>query len=542
MSVIPSAILRGLCLLVACAWTGAASAAQAKNVIILVADGGGFNAFAAGSLYEHGRLGAQVHDGPAWLKLASHTASIDTFKARENSQSDLLAANDTNFGTWDIRPDGNTAGPPFKGYKNLLNVPTDSAASATTMATGIKTRNGRVNYVPDGDDEVPAFGKNISEIARSLGKSAGVVTTVQWNDATPACFGAAHNIARSGRRDIANEMLSADVLDVIMGGGHPEYDKNAAPRTPASEADYDIVGGSYTWQQLKSQNHAGGWKLVETRAQFASLLAANPPRKVFGLARVSNALQSERNTQDWNRDGRIDAADLKFAPAFKDPFNANLPDLPLMANGALNILARNPKGFFLMIEGGAVDKAAHANHPGRWIENQVEFNHTVAAVVEWVNKYSSWDDTLIIITADHETGLAWGPNSDNLPYEPLINRGAARMPGVWYNTGGHSASLVPIKARGQGAALFNTRILGRDPVRGPYVDNTIIFEVMKAALTGAPLPDPPTHARLDTDSTSPKSSSTTKPSSGKAKTTSRSSTRPKTSSNSAKNNELLKDD
>ncbi len=140
-----------------------------------------------------------------------------------------------------------------------------------------------------------------------------------------------------------------------------------------------------------------------------------------------------------------------------------------------------------MIEGGAVDKSAHVNHTGRTIEEMVDFNATVRAVEEWVNQYSSWRETLVIVTSDHETGMLWGLNSDREPFDPIISRGPWKTPGMQFNSGNHTNSLVPLRARGAGASLFESRILGYDPVFGRYVDNTSVFEVMRAAM-GAQLP------------------------------------------------------
>ena len=81
-----------------------------------------------------------------------------------------------------------------------------------------------------------------------------------------------------------------------------------------------------------------------------------------------------------------------------------------------------------MIEGGAVDWANHANEPDRMIEEQIDFVKAVEAVVAWVDKHSNWNDTLLILTADHECGLLWGPDSDRVAFQPLADRGRARCP------------------------------------------------------------------------------------------------------------------
>jgi alkaline phosphatase len=82
-----------------------------------------------------------------------------------------------------------------------------------------------------------------------------------------------------------------------------------------------------------------------------------------------------------------------------------------MTSAAINVLDNNPDGFFLMIEGGAADWASHANQSGRVIEEQIAFEKAIETVIEWVNKNSTWDDTLLIVTSDHETGYITGPDS-----------------------------------------------------------------------------------------------------------------------------------
>jgi alkaline phosphatase len=159
-----------------------------------------------------------------------------------------------------------------------------------------------------------------------------------------------------------------------------------------------------------------------------------------------------------------------------------------MTRGAINVLSRNPNGFFLLVEGGAVDWANHANHMARMIEEQVDFTHAIEAVVQWVDAHSNWDETLLIVTADHETGDLWGPDSGptsdmlHFPWDPIQNNGKGKMPGYRYHSTGHAGSLVPLFARGRGAELFARLVDGQDPMYGPYVDNTDVFKVMNASL------------------------------------------------------------
>jgi alkaline phosphatase len=170
-------------------------------------------------------------------------------------------------------------------------------------------------------------------------------------------------------------------------------------------------------------------------------------------------------------------------PALDTPLNTSVPSLATMVQGALNILDDRPAGFFLMVEGGAPDWAAHDNQMGRLLQEQIAFQEAVEAVVAWVQTHSSWDETLVVITADHETGMLWGPESDTVPFAPLVDRGPGCVPGFKFNSEKHTNSLVPVYARGPGSERLADMVQGTDPVRGPYVDNTDIAKLLHQAVS-----------------------------------------------------------
>jgi len=174
------------------------------------------------------------------------------------------------------------------------------------------------------------------------------------------------------------------------------------------------------------------------------------------------------------------------------PLNTNVPDLATMALGTLNVLNQNPNGFFVQIEGGAIDWAGHDNQKGRIIEEHIHFHNAIEAVVAWVEANSSWSETLLIVTSDHDTGLPLGPNSDTIAFQPVQNNGQGEMPGLMFHTTGHSNDLVPLFAHGAGADVFHQLIRGSDPRYGQYIDNTDIFHVMYQAL----IPEPTTAGLL----------------------------------------------
>ncbi|MGE5612269.1 MAG: alkaline phosphatase [Bacillota bacterium] len=465
-------------------------AAKARNIILMVSDGTGYNCFEAASYYQYGRAGQQPYDEPGWVRYACRTSPLNRSDNPTGTEEQDKAIVYNTEKAWDkakepvVDPNSKPAGTgPFKGYNFLKTTYTDSAAAASALASGVKTYNGSIGYAngpePEGQSLIR---RTIAEIAKTRGLSTGVITSVPWSHATPAGIGGVHNAHRDRYDAIANEMLNSKHLDLMMGAGHPEFDDNGAPREPKKRSDYNYVGGLETWEKLKDGTHPGGWTLVQTKAEFEALMHGLTPKKVVGTAQVASTLQQGRQTRDWDGDTYVDAADRRSAPAYGDPLNPTVPTLPTMAKAALNILNNRGTGFFLMIEGGAVDWANHANQPGRMIEEACDFLAALRAVNDWVNTYSSWDETLVIVTADHETGLLWGPNSDTVAFDKVVNNGAGKMPGLHYNATSHSASLVPLFAKGPGSELFESMIVAYDPVRGAYVDNTDIFKVMKQTL------------------------------------------------------------
>ena len=144
-----------------------------------------------------------------------------------------------------------------------------------------------------------------------------------------------------------------------------------------------------------------------------------------------------------------------------------------------------------MVEGGAVDWAAHANNLPRIIEEQIDFNLAVEEAVKWVEKNSSWDETLLIVTTDHGNGMLQGPDSDSNLFSEIINQGAGALPLVRWHTDNHTRELVPVYAKGKGATFFET-IAHKEPNLGKfykvpqeaqrYIDNTHIFDVSAKTL------------------------------------------------------------
>ncbi|MBN1766216.1 MAG: alkaline phosphatase [Sedimentisphaerales bacterium] len=415
-----------------------------RNIIIMISDGGGYNHVDAASLYEYGTTGVQVYEGfPVQL-------AMSTYSVLGNYNPDIA---------WT-----------YFNYFTLMA--TDSAGAATTMSTGIKTYDG---YLGMGTDIQPI--EHIIEVCEDLGMATGVITSMVISHATPAGF-SVHHTSRLEYSVIAQKMIYESGLDVIMGCGHPFYDHNGIY---TGDGFYHYVGEA-TWTDLLNGTAGGdadgdgiadAWTLIQTRQEFQDLMSGETPQRVCGIAQVDWTLQQTRGG-DFN------------AGPFEVAFIETVPTLEEMTVGALNVLDNDPNGFFLMVEGGAVDQASHNNESGRMIEEEIDFNRSVEAVVDWVQTNSSWEETLVIVTADHECGYLTGPGSGELPegpvWNPLVNNGAGVQPGMQWNHWDHTNMLVPFYAKGCGACSFDNEPMFVDTVRGLTIDNTSIGRVFRQLL------------------------------------------------------------
>ncbi|WP_156754879.1 alkaline phosphatase [Actinokineospora pegani] len=435
--------------------SGVATAEQArapKNIIVLISDGAGYNQFDAASLYEKGQSLHQVSVDPATGAVRRvpgvPTQVYESYPVRV-AQSHYSANGRGHYTTESA----------WGAFDWVSSGATDSAAAATALGTGVKTNNGVIGHRPDGERL-----RTVGEQAKQVGKKVGLVTSVPFNHATPAGF-IAHNTDRNDYHGLATEMIDSGV-DVIMGGGHPNFTDAHTSRpsnhTWISQADF---------QRLSSQGT--DFDFIESRGDFEALAAgAEVPEKVFGLAQVAETLQ-------YNRPGLANDS----VPPGTDPAN-DVPSLRTMTGGALNVLERDEDGFFLMVEGGAVDWAGHANQTTRVIEEQLDFNASVEAVNAWVEQHSDWDETLVIVTSDHETGYLAGPGSG--PAWTPLTGAAGELPRVAWHSGSHTNALVPFYAKGAGSEVLRARADQWDVVRGAYLDNTDIGETLFDLIGHAP--------------------------------------------------------
>lgn len=427
-----------------------------KNIIYMICDGCGFNHITITNYY----LGV---DKQPYENFPIRYA-VSTYPAQAGDYPNNLI--------WETGYNSDSA---VNSFEYLMYNFTESAAAGTALATGIKVYNHSIGYTIDGKKLY-----NLTEFAKDKKKSAGVVTTVQWSHATPASF-IAHNRKRTNYKEIALEMLLDSKMDVIIGAGHPYYDDDGVLK---NKPNYEYVGGKETWYDLKGCKTAytlhspsgnnkvqdcdgdkipDAWTLIEDKEDFITLAEGHTPVRVCGTVKVFSTLQEARSQMHINI-------------PFKAPQNASLPTLSDLVRSALNVLDNNPNGFFLMVEGGAVDWASHINHSARLIEEMIDFNDAVNTIIKWIEKNGGWEKNLLIITADHETGYITGPklNDNNPNTNPIIDKGKGNIPEFRFNSNDHTNSLVPFFAKGCGCEIYNSVPFQMDKIWGKYIDNTDI--------------------------------------------------------------------
>lgn len=306
---------------------------------------------------------------------------------------------------------------PFTGMvqtASLNSIITDSAPGAACYSTGNKSNNNQQGVFPDdttnnGDNpRVELIGEYL---ARTQGKSLGIVTTADVFDATPGAFGS-HTQARGAGMGICDnyldEMVPKANLTVLLGGGRKWFLPNGTTGTARTGVanDYampaDVVAGwnlpnagvaGDTARDLLSDFQGAGFTYAPDKTQLAA--AAPTATKLLGLFTYSNM-----NIALDKIDGRRGTVSPTLGATVVDSFG--FPDQPMldeMTAAALTVLNKNTNGFVLMIEGASIDKQAHNMDTERWILDMVEFDYSVEKCRQF---QAANPDTLVIVTADHE--------------------------------------------------------------------------------------------------------------------------------------------
>ncbi len=440
-----------------------------KNVIVMLADGAGYNTHAA---TKHFPGGEAPFRNDQWLKLPTSTYNLRGGQGDlDNDEQDPALVYDP-VRAWDTTPvEGESAyrkgfAAVNRGYEWLRATCPDSAGTMSALMTGRRIYYGAIN--------VDGFGKpvlTVPEVAKASGRMTGAISSVRFTHATPASAGGAHSINRGNEQDIACEMFGSGTLDLLAGPGNPDYDNDGQPHSPR----YGRVPEAL-WKSLQAgrgvTSHtavdgrsftvdASWWQLVERKEDIQALAAGSatptPGRRLAMVAQVYDALQYHR------------AGASREEHAFSTPFLQTVPTLTDFTNASLRYLGGNPGGFFLMIEGGAVDWAMHGHHMGRMIEEQIDFHQAVQAVIDYLDADThgnNWENTLVIITADHDH-LLYGPDSgDSQPYQlvqPDDPHDDDNLPEHRWHSNHHGNQLVPAWFRGAGAGDFAKLATKVDP-------------------------------------------------------------------------------
>jgi alkaline phosphatase len=268
----------------------------------------------------------------------------------------------------------------------------DSAASATQLAIGKMAGSEMIGVDKDGNRQATILDK-----AKKLGKATGLVSDTRITHATPAAF-AAHEAHRSMETNIAEDLLSTQA-DLMFSGGLSHFLPQAAKdeKSAIHEQIARQVGAGFHVSSARKDDknllitaQQQGYQLVFNKQQLQQATG-----KTLGL--FADSLMVDGITENKKRD------DAKRTQ----------PTLKEMTEQALTILSKRPEGFFLMVEGGQIDMAAHRNDTGRMLHEMLKFNDTLNAVLDWANTHP---DTLIVVTADHETGgFGFSYSASNVP-------------------------------------------------------------------------------------------------------------------------------
>ena len=275
---------------------------------------------------------------------------------------------------------------------------TDSAAGATALATGAKAKYEALSI----DPTTGAPLTTVLETAEKRGKATGLVTTGSFWDATPAAF-AAHVKHRRESMNIIRQMLASGV-DLIAGGGAEKFGKEDFP--PLAD--------------LAKQTK---YTAITTRAQL-----------------------------DASKGGSL----LAVFPKHERDLDAAEASLPVLAAWALDHLDDDPDGFFLMIEHEGTDTTSHQNIGPDLRLALASFDEAVGVALDFARKRG---DTLVVVTADHETGGL------------RISQTEAKRFRMEWSTTDHTGTVVHVFAYGPGAPAF-----------AGFQDNTDVGKKLRAAV------------------------------------------------------------
>lgn len=290
----------------------------------------------------------------------------------------------------------------FVGFSKTFsanNYITDSAAGGTAIACGVKTTNGAIGVDADGNPV-----KSMLEYAAEHDLSTGVVSSCSVTHATPASF-VAHQPSRKMEEEIAVDFLNSDIT-LFIGGGKRYFDARS--------------DGENLLEKLEAKGFQVALNMDDVKKVTSGKLAG---------------LIADEHPESYPERGEF---------------------LPESVQKAIDLLKNNEKGFFLMVEGSQIDWACHGNDQENLVNEMVDFDRAIKVAFD----YAAQDpNTLVIVTADHETGGA-ALTGGNLSTGEV---------GVTFGTKGHTSVMVPVFAYGAGAVDF----------AGIYQNSDILSKIIK---------------------------------------------------------------
>jgi len=355
-------------------------AARAKNIIFLLGDGMGAAHRTAARILSRG-----LRDGKARGRLAMDTLPVTGMVMTPSLNSAI----------------------------------TDSSPGMAAYSTGQKNNNNQEGVFPDNTPDVfdnPRI-EYVGEMLRRTrgpGFNVGIVTTADVTDSTPGA-NAAHTADRYAGPGIAAQFFderAANGITVLMGGGARHFMPKGAG------------GDRPDGRRLGDEFEKAGFVRASTGAELQQLLAAPaPPKQVLGLFHPSHMVVAF---------DKVGAG--RYSEELADAKNAAYRDTPMledMARAAIRSLdAHSPQGFYLLIEGASIDKRAHAADSERSIWDIIEFDRAVQVALDFATRTNSdkdaANDTLVIVTADHETGGVGLIGVGNERYAPKRMQKAVR--------------------------------------------------------------------------------------------------------------------
>lgn len=300
---------------------------------------------------------------------------------------------------------------------------TDSAASATAIATGNKVFNFGISQDQAGNPLQTSL-----EVAKNAGKRTGLITTSFIEDASTAAFGA-HAPFRFSFDNIVNDYLNDSRPNLLLGATTP-----GDPLNPLVGPGIDAARAT-----------AAGYTVATTRAE---LLALDPTTETHISGQFDGNGFERMMGYEWDQAQGLDNA------------YDTLPYLSEMTAFGLSVLSQDPDGFFMMVEQENTDFAGHLDptdpdKTGRAVFAMLEFVNSVQVVLDWIATQSDPSETLLIVTSDHETGAL----------QVISDNGPGNLPTVsWNNNGDHTDVPVNVYSWGQNGQLLQGAL-----------DNTDIF-------------------------------------------------------------------